>query len=145
MTTPNEPTTIGTCSKCGAYHGGWEPCLPPPSDRPSRQACPCCDHPLQHAIRRVLARYRAPIPPPPLSEVMEELDYALTTWENDSGDFGAPSDQWVNKLPQDALMTIITAYRDAYEEKHYPRGSAIPHEMGVEAARNALRSLVRGA
>jgi hypothetical protein len=45
--------------------------------------CDCCDHPLQHLIRVVIARYDAPIPPPSQSETIARLREGLEDWEND--------------------------------------------------------------
>ena len=48
----------------------------------SRPRCECCDHPLQHAIREVVARYEAPIPPPSLGSVIRNLRAALADFED---------------------------------------------------------------
>ena len=47
--------------------------------------CECCDHPLQHAIRAVLARDAAPIPYDGRTHVslMRELRDGLTEWESE--------------------------------------------------------------
>lgn len=42
--------------------------------------CECCDHPLEHAIREVIARYNAPIPPPTHRETIIMLQDALDEW-----------------------------------------------------------------
>lgn len=44
--------------------------------------CECCDHPLQHAIRAVIARYEAPIPAPSAAELVSELQHATAMWED---------------------------------------------------------------
>jgi hypothetical protein len=47
------------------------------------QRCECCDHPLQHLIRGVLARNDAPIPYDgrTLGSLMQELADGLEEWE----------------------------------------------------------------
>lgn len=49
---------------------------------PRPKCCDCCDHPLQHVIRGVIARYHAPIPRPSLAEVIEGLEDELLQWED---------------------------------------------------------------
>lgn len=48
----------------------------------SAVGCDCCDHPLQHLIHRVIARYEAPIPPPTHSETIQALRHGLQDWED---------------------------------------------------------------
>ena len=43
--------------------------------------CEACDHPLQHIIRAVIARYDAPIPRPTARQMRDELANALEEWE----------------------------------------------------------------
>ena len=43
--------------------------------------CDCCDHPLQHAVRAVIARYEAPIPPPTHGATIQALRDALSEFE----------------------------------------------------------------
>jgi len=45
--------------------------------------CDCCDHPLQHAIRSVVARYEAPIPPPTARQIIDDLKDRLQLWEDE--------------------------------------------------------------
>jgi hypothetical protein len=45
--------------------------------------CDCCDHPLAHAIREILAREAAPIPPAPRGMIITMLQAALEAWEAD--------------------------------------------------------------
>ena len=49
-------------------------------DSPRR--CECCDHPLQHAIRNALATYDNAVPPLRVGAVMQQLEDALTAWED---------------------------------------------------------------
>lgn len=51
--------------------------------------CECCDHPLEHAIAEVIARYNAPIPPPTHRETIAFLQAALDEFRGD--DVGPPS------------------------------------------------------
>ena len=46
--------------------------------------CECCDHPLQHAIRAVIARYEAPIPPPTHEGTIRALRQALDDFEDEA-------------------------------------------------------------
>lgn len=46
-----------------------------------KMRCDCCDHPLQHTIRMVIARYEAPIPPPSARAMYLELRDELALWE----------------------------------------------------------------
>lgn len=45
--------------------------------------CDCCDHPLQHLVRQVIARYEAPIPPPTTGAIVRELRDGLADWEDE--------------------------------------------------------------
>lgn len=57
------------------------PQRPPEEVWPERTPCECCDHPLQHLIREVIARYEAPIPPPTHQATIRALRLGLQDWE----------------------------------------------------------------
>lgn len=45
--------------------------------------CECCDHPLQHAIRKALATYDNAVPPLKAKAVFDTLSDDLTVWETE--------------------------------------------------------------